>query len=141
YSPPTCSRHALPACASAVRSAAMREPDAAVTLRWSIRQRFRDYVREIPDGREELLGEARYDEHNTIEFPADGTVPPSDRNDGILRFTGGVAFHGHRGALSVRIVDPWIELTPDGIHITVRDLLDFENPNARFVIGKSSAVE
>lgn len=83
-------------------------------LRWNIKQSFRDYVGELPDGAEVLLGEAGGDDRGDLVFPATEVVTLSEKGDLVLKFAGGVHYEGYRGMLRVDLRDPWIEVAPEG---------------------------
>jgi hypothetical protein len=76
-------------------------------LVWGVKESFRNYVAgaggEVAGS---VAGPAPY------RFPA---------GPGELRFTGEVAFAAHGGMMSVRIVDPAVEVTPQQTYLTVVD--------------------
>ncbi|MEZ2392193.1 HtaA domain-containing protein [bacterium RCC_150] len=86
-------------------------------LKWNIKERFREYVRSLPDGAETWTGDAGRMEPEALVFDFDGAE--TDGAGGrILRFKGSVRFQGYRGALRVDIADPWVEETVGGMVIT-----------------------
>jgi hypothetical protein len=90
--------------------------DAALVtgaLRWNIKQSFRDYVAELPDGeesREGLDASAGAD----LVFPARETVAAGQGPARVYKFSGAVSFAGHGGMLAVRLSDPWLEVDEQG---------------------------
>lgn len=86
-------------------------------LQWNIKERFREYVRSLPDGAETWTGDAGRMEAEALVFDFGGAE--TDGAGGrILRFKGSVRFQGYRGALRVDITDPWVEETAAGTVIT-----------------------
>ncbi|HKP08647.1 MAG TPA: HtaA domain-containing protein [Microbacterium sp.] len=90
-------------------------------LRWNVKQSFRDYVGELPDGEEVWTGAAGgISDDGDLVFPAVemilGTRPEDD-----LRFVfeGGVRFAGYGGMLRVEIRDPWLEVGESTSALTV----------------------
>lgn len=80
-------------------------------LRWNVKESFREYVRELPDGEEKWTAEVGGITDGDLVFPAvavsldaETAVPPT------FKFGGGVRFTGYRGMLRVDIKDPWIEV-------------------------------
>jgi hypothetical protein len=85
-------------------------------LRWNIMSRFRDYVREIPDGAETWVSESGGIHEGELIFIAEDRV---GLKDFPWRFKGAVRYEAYRGALRVDISDPEISAVDDGILITV----------------------
>jgi hypothetical protein len=83
-------------------------------LRWNIKQSFRDYVGELPDGEECWIGPVGGIVEQDLVFTAVAVSfdPETPTDGGVLRFGGAVRYAGHRGMLRVDISDPWIELGP-----------------------------
>lgn len=67
-------------------------------LVWGIKQGFRDYVAELPDGTTELLDGATLLDHQFV-FAA---------TDAPHRFRGAIRFRGHGGMLDVTLANPYI---------------------------------
>lgn len=86
------------------------------TMKWSIKQSFRDYVALLDDGSEDVIEPARVDQGGLkLIFPLDSETT----GIGELRFGGGVEYTGYGGILSARMLDPWIESSVKGTVISV----------------------
>lgn len=87
-------------------------------LRWNIKDSFRDYVAELPDGAETWTGDIGGIDGHDLVFPALGIESNPESGEAILKFGGGVRYAGYRGMLRVDIADPWIELDGAGGTLT-----------------------
>jgi hypothetical protein len=86
-------------------------------LRWNIKQSFRDYVGELPDGEETWTGDAGGILDGDLVFPAAGMTVNEDSGR-IFKFTGAVRYAGYRGMLRVDLRDPWLEVGPTSAVLT-----------------------
>ena len=96
----------------------------AMRLHWGVKQSFRSYV-EATGGVIEADGGAERAADGGFSFtaaPEGGLVLSAEgRPEGVGRFRGEVRFQAHGGMLSVRLVDPALEIGPDGAALTVAD--------------------
>ncbi len=89
----------------------MSEHAASGKLVWGVKASFREYVRHA-EGQIRLEGGAEQVD-DVFAFAPAGEE---------LKFTGAVHFDAHGGMLKVAVIDPWIELEPDGsASLTVAD--------------------
>ncbi|CAN5201295.1 hypothetical protein BH09ACT6_BH09ACT6_04850 [soil metagenome] len=107
-------------------------------LRWNIYTRFREYVKSLPDGREQWLSGEGGLESDAVVFELEpSSYFDSEQGSGTLKFVGSLRFSGYRGMLYVTVSDPWIVITPEKIEISV-DSSSSGDP-ARLVIAESIA--
>jgi hypothetical protein len=81
-------------------------------LRWNIKQSFRDYVAELPDGKETWTSDIGGIEDGDLVFPAVAMTAdnPESTHTRTFKFGGAVRYAGYRGMLRVDITDPWVEV-------------------------------
>ncbi|MCR2799344.1 HtaA domain-containing protein [Microbacterium sp. zg-Y818] len=85
------------------------------SLEWPIRRSLIAYVGDLDDGEVLLAGGAR-------DSPAGYVFPSACEPDGdVLRFAGSVTVTGYEGALTLPIVDPWIDSEESGFRLTIQD--------------------
>ncbi|WP_028473820.1 HtaA domain-containing protein [Nocardioides alkalitolerans] len=87
-----------------------------VVLSWAVRPSFRQYVADLPDGREEWSG-VTLSSGGAVEFPADPgapIAPAAGRTSVTYAFTGAISWWGHGGALRVQVRDPHLHLVGEG---------------------------
>ena len=89
-------------------------------LTWPIKRSFVTYVLGMPDGRAGAVeGELPLPDLSVV-FEHDPSVDAAALGDGWA-FRGDVRFAGHFGMLFVRIADPWLVRTDDGVLLTIAD--------------------
>lgn len=89
-------------------------------LRWNIKQSFRDYVAELPDGAETWTSEVGATVNGDLVFPvAELALDHSSPLPPIFRFAGAIRFDGYGGMLRVDLRDPWVEAGEESSTITV----------------------
>jgi hypothetical protein len=92
---------------------------AAAGLHWSIKRAFVSYVARMADG--QILGSPGLGMSDSSTFvwpPASGR----EQNSGApttLAFEGAVIFGAHGGALSFRVAEPLVELSPGRSQLTI----------------------
>ncbi|MFB7890645.1 HtaA domain-containing protein [Microbacterium sp. NPDC056044] len=84
------------------------------SLEWPIRRSLLAYVGELDDG-EVILGDGAQDSPGGFLFPSAGA------DSDALRFSGAVTVTGYEGALTLPVVEPWIEPDDHGHKLTIRD--------------------
>lgn len=99
-------------------------PVRVKTLSWGVKQSFRGYV-EATGGTIEVVGGAERAADGGFTFapaPGDGLrLDAAGQPEGRGGFLGEVRFEAHGGMLSVRIVDPAVEIGAAGAALTVAD--------------------
>ena len=100
-------------------------PSAQVAaLTWGVKQSFRNYV-QATGGTIETAGGAAPAADGAFAFPATPgqglTLDDAGRPQGAGRFAGEVRFQAHGGMLSVRLVEPGLEVTSTGAALSVAD--------------------
>ena len=102
-------------------------------LNWGVKQSFRSYV-EMSGGEIAVGAGAQRTPDGAFAFEA---APDSalEIDGGALagtgRFRGEVSFQAHGGMLSVKLIDPWLEPTADGLVLTIA-----ETPTRRTAIAR-----
>ena len=89
-------------------------------LTWPIKRSFVTYVLGMPDGRAGAVEGAFPLPDLSVVFEHDPSVDAAALGDGWA-FRGDVRFAGHFGMLFVRIADPWLVRTDDGVLLTIAD--------------------
>ena len=93
-------------------------------LVWGVKQSFRDYV-EGSGGKIETHGGAGRSEDGAFVFtPSPGgalTLDASGAPQGCIAFSGEITFQAHGGMLSVRLLDPAVEITPESAVLTAAE--------------------
>jgi len=89
-------------------------------LTWPIKRSFVTYVLGMPDGRAGAVEGAFPLPDLSVVFEHDPSVDAAALGDGWA-FRGDVRFAGHFGMLFVRIADPWLVRTDDGVQLTIAD--------------------
>ena len=89
-------------------------------LTWPIKRSFVTYVLGMPDGRAGAVEGAFPLPDLSVVFEHDRSVDAAALGDGWA-FRGDVRFAGHFGMLFVRIADPWLVRTDDGVLLTIAD--------------------
>ena len=80
-------------------------------LRWNIKQSFRDYVAELPDGVEAWTSEMGSTTDGDLVFPVVEMIVTEDSVlTPIFKFAGSIQFVGYGGMLRVDLRDPWLEV-------------------------------
>ncbi len=89
-------------------------------LTWPIKRSLVTYVLGMPDGRAGAVEGAFPLPDLSVVFEHDPSVDAAALGDGWA-FRGDVRFAGHFGMLFVRIADPWLVRTDDGVLLTIAD--------------------
>ena len=95
----------------------------AASLRWGVKQSFRNYVG-MAGGTTEVGAGAQQTEDGAVVFAAadgDLALDAEGKLQGRGGFTGEVKFQAHGGMLSVFLADPAIEVDDKGAALTVAD--------------------
>lgn len=95
--------------------------DLAATgeLRWNVKQSFRDYVSELPDGEELWTGTLGGVVDNNLVFPSIAvTLDGEPGHSPVFKFGGAVRYSGYRGMLRVDLSEPWVEIDTEAATIT-----------------------
>lgn len=87
-------------------------------LTWGVKESFVRYIFMMAGGQAELTDDADFTRDGQGEYPFDASA---DRADGVIRFRGAIRYSGHGGMLSLRICDPWLVPTGDGVDLTMAD--------------------
>jgi Htaa len=87
-------------------------------LRWAVKTSFLDYIAHLPDGVVESDDGVSVG-HNEFRFPFEG-VETSDTSL-VVKFAGRVAMAGHGSFLWVMFAYPRLEVTAEGVVVTLRD--------------------
>jgi hypothetical protein len=99
-------------------------PVRATALSWGLKQSFRNYVA-ATGGSMEASGGAERAEDGVFTFApgpdSDLTLDADGKPQGRATFVGEARFEGHGGMLSVRLVDPILEIGPSGATLSVAD--------------------
>lgn len=100
------------------------KPVQATTLTWGLKQSFRNYVA-MSGGLIEATGGAELTEDGVFAFTAapDGglSLDADGKPQGRAAFVGEARFEGHGGMLSVRLVDPIVEIGAAGATLSIAD--------------------
>lgn len=101
-----------------------RKPVQAASLCWGMKQSFRNYVA-ASGGVIEATGGAERTEDGEFTFAAgpesDLSLDADGKPQGRATFVGEVRFEGHGGMLSVRLVDPILEIGAAGATLSIAD--------------------
>lgn len=89
------------------------------SLVWDLKTSFRKYVASLPDGIETWSGPGEATARFFRFCLEDATGFDRATGHGRIVFTGTVRFRGYRGALNVTVGDPIIDVTPEGITVSV----------------------
>lgn len=96
------------------------EVGAGGELRWNIKQSFRDYVAELPDGEETWTGRIGGIVDGDLVFPSvELDIDDASALPATFKFGGAVRYVGYRGMLRVDIGDPWVEVGESSASLTV----------------------
>ena len=83
-------------------------------LTWGIKRSFVRYVSFLPDVSVSIANGAEATNGSFFTFAPNGGELDPHTGFGTLHFKGEVHMSGHGGMMQLRIVDPWITLTPHG---------------------------
>ncbi|HEX7886115.1 MAG TPA: HtaA domain-containing protein [Phenylobacterium sp.] len=101
-----------------------QQPAQVKALSWGVKQSFRGYVEATGGTIETAAGAERAADGGFTFAPAAGNALRLDATgqpEGRGGFLGEVRFQAHGGMLSVRIVDPAVEIGASGATLTVAD--------------------
>jgi hypothetical protein len=106
-------------------------PLKVATLVWGVKQSFRNYVQGAGGAIETHGGVVCVDGEFVFAASPDGGLSRDSAGalHGAQGFTGEVAFKAHGGMLSVRLIDPAVEITEAG---AVLSAADGSKPGARY---------
>lgn len=102
------------------------------SLKWGIKESFRDYFERLPDHDYGLIQGTRRCADGQIEFEAD---LGSGAGSGTFAFRGAVILTAHHGALSVRISNPHVTLGENGAAVLSAEVDEADGRPVRMVIA------
>lgn len=101
----------------------LTEDGQLLGLSWGFKLSFLRYIEGMPDGRASATDGAFWIERSYFLFaPGDGSWFDPASGRGSLAFVGRLAFSGHGGMLSIRVVDPIVEIDVGRARLTVPSL-------------------
>ncbi|MBU8868542.1 HtaA domain-containing protein [Paenarthrobacter aromaticivorans] len=100
-------------------------------LHWRVKDSFREYVRTIEDGAEQV-SDGALEEDGGFVWPASPVDSPT--RDATLKFCGRVEISAYRGILAVCLEDPWITFG-ETIQLSVVDSMSRKSDAPRVVVA------
>lgn len=109
------------------------------TLSWGIRTSFMRYLHAIEDFKMGAADGASIND-SADEFSFPGSTQTELANGGVrLEFSGELRLQAHGGMLQVILMNPWLSFTPNGVELSVVDLMAWPDTSRRETIAVSPA--